>query len=256
MVLPALMLTTKTTIMTARKIYAFGIIGLLTTVLIVSCTKSFDEKTEQQTDFSNSTIVQVALATVGASRNYVYMDGKPLTGALMVSGTIFPSTGPGSSIPGGLHSFQIKDTLRTSTQVPLTFSENMQVGTTYTIFMYDTITAPKQITVPTNIVIPDDTTSRLRFANFIYNSFAIPAVDVYSYDRQANIFTNVPTTGVTDFISYPSRRTDTLYLREAGTMNQLFKVTISGGLTEKRSYTLLYRGSHRGTRTTTLFANY
>jgi hypothetical protein len=242
--------------MTARKIYAFGMIGLLTAVLIVSCTKSFDEKTVQQTDFSNSTVVQVALATVGASRNYVYLDGKQITGSLMTSGSIFPSTGYGSTIPGGLHSFQIKDTLRTSTQVPLTFSENMQVGSNYTIFVYDTITSPKQVTVPTSIVIPTDTTVRLRFANFIYNSFAIPGVDIYSYDRQANIFTNVLTTEVTNFIAYPSRRTDTLYFRETGTMNQLFKLTISGGLTERRSYTLLYRGSHRGTRTTTLFANY
>lgn len=242
--------------MRLRYIGTLGMIGLLALGLFISCTKSFDEKIDIQTDFSNNTLAQVVLATVGASRNYVYVDGQAVTGAAMASGAIFPATAPAFRVTPGVRSFAIRDTLRTSTQVPLVFSENMQVGKNYTIFMYDTITSPKQITVPTNLVIPDDTTSRLRFANFIYNSFAIPAVDVYSWSRGANLFTNVPVTGVTEFIPYPSRLlSDTLYFRETGTMNQLFKLTITGGLTQKRSYTLVYRGSHRGTRATSLFAN-
>ena len=246
------------------KIYAYGLIGLLSAGLIVSCTKSFDEKITPLTDFSDKTLAQVFVATVGASRNYVYVDGKAVTGAAMVSGSVFPSTGYAFSVTGGVRSFVIRDTLSTSTQVPLVFAENMQVGKLYTIFAYDTITTPKQVTVPANIVIPADSTARLRFANFVHNSFDVPGVDVFSKRRNANIFTNVRRTEVSGFIPYASasqnplytaNSNDTLFIRETGTMNAL--VTINGfNPTAKRSYTLVYRGSHRGTKTATIFANY
>lgn len=158
----------------------------------------------------------------------------------------------------------IRDTLATSTQVPLVFAENMQVGKLYTIFAYDTITTPKQVTVPANIVIPADSTARLRLANFVHNSFDVPGVDVFSKRRNANIFTNVRRTEVSEFIPYASasqnplytaNSNDTLFIRETGTMNAL--VTINGfNPTAKRSYTLVYRGSHRGTKTASIFANY
>lgn len=246
------------------KIYAYGMIGLLSAGLIVSCTKSFDEKITPLTDFSDKTLAQVFVATVGASRNYVYVDGKAVTGTAMVSGSVFPSTGYAFSVTGGVRSFMIRDTLATSTQVPLVFAENMQVGKLYTIFAYDTITTPKQVTVPANIVIPADSTARLRFANFVHNSFDVPGVDVFSKRRNANIFTNVRRTEVSEFIPYASasqnplytaNSNDTLFIRETGTMNAL--VTINGfNPTAKRSYTLVYRGSHRGTKTASIFANY
>jgi hypothetical protein len=113
--------------------------------------------------------------------------------------------------------------------------------------MYDTITSPKQKTVIDNIVTPQDTSMRIRFANFIYSPFAVPAVDVFSFNRNANLFTNVQVTDVTEFISYPSLlKVDTLYFRETGTLNQVAKFTILDGFPEKRNYTLVYRGSHRG----------
>lgn len=250
--------------MKLTKLYIGGLIGLMSAGLLLSCTKTFNEKTTQQTDFNNSTLAQVFLATVGASRNYVYIDGKNVTGAVLSSGSIFPSTGYAFNVNPGLRSFLIRDTLTTSTQVPLTFAENMQVGKQYTIFMYDTSTSPKQLTVATDIVIPSDTTARLRFANFIHNSFAVPGVDVFSKRRNQNIFTNVTKTQVTDFVPYTSASTnvsyipdtnDTLFIRETGTMNTL--VQINGfNPTQKRSYTLVYRGSHRGTKTATIFANH
>lgn len=246
------------------KIYAYGLIGLLSAGLIVSCTKSFDEKITPITNFSDKTLAQLHIATVGASRNYLYVDGNPVTGVLMSSGSVFPTTGYAFSITGGVRSFVIRDTLRTSTQVPLVFAENMQVGKLFTIFAYDTITSPKQITVATNIVIPSDSTARLRFANFVHNSFDVPGVDVFSKRRNANIFTNVRRTEVSEFIPYASasrnplytaNSNDTLFIRETGTMNAL--VTINGfNPTEKRSYTLVYRGSHRGTKAATIFSNY
>ena len=242
------MLTTKSTNMKSLKIYTYGITSLLTVVLFISCTKSFDEKTVQQKNFSGSTIAQVFIAMVGAAGNTVTVDAVPVTGNL------FPTTGYGFALVPGVRAFTIAGT---APQVPITFAETMQPGKHHTIFIYDTITSPKQKTVVDNIVIPTDTSSRLRFANFIYNPFAVPAVDVYSFNRAVNLFTNVPVTGVTEYSAYPSRLpVDTFYIRETGTMNQLLKITITGGLTAKRNYTYVYRGSHRGTRTTTLFANY
>jgi hypothetical protein len=225
--------------------------------LQLSCSKTVvDRISAVDDDFNNKSIVQVVIATVNAARNYVYVEGQPVTGAALSTGSIFPSSGYGFSVGGGLKSFLVRDTLRTSPQVPLTFAENMGAAKHYTIFMYDTITATKQKTVLDNIVVPTDTTARIRFANFIYNSSAVPAVDVYSFIRSANIFTNVPVTEVTDFISYPSRApVDTLYVMEAGTSNLLLKVS-TATLTPKRSYTFVYRGSHRGTKTSSLYASY
>jgi hypothetical protein len=246
--------------MKSIKIYLFGTISMVAIMLIVSCTKTFDEKTVQQTDFSNSTLAQVFIATVGASRNTVSVDNKTASG-LLTSGTLFPGA-HGISVEPGLRSFLIKDTLRTSTQLPLAFAENMQPGKHYTIFAYDTITSPKQITVVDNIEIPADTTARLRFANFIHNSFAVPGIDVYSVKLARNIFTNVIKTQVTDFIpyraaskttAYISGSNDTLHLRETGSTTNI--ISINGfNPTEKRSYTIVYRGSHRGVRIATLYA--
>lgn len=256
MVFSTLIQTTKKSIMKSVSLYLTGITSMAFVLLMYSCSKNKKETFAVQKDFTNTSQIQVFMAMVNTTRNYVFVDGNPITGALMSSGSIFPSTGYASSITGGIRSFLLLDTLPATTQIPLSFSENLQVGTNYTIFIYDTINAPKQKTVQTSIVIPSDTSSRIRFANFIYNPFAVPAVDVYSFNRQANIFTNIQVTDVTSFIPYPSELvTDTLYVRETATMNLLFKTTITGGLSRKRSYTYVYRGSHRGTKLATLFSN-
>jgi hypothetical protein len=237
---------------------------IATFFIMHSCTKQ-DARlvAQQQKDFSNSSLIQVYLATVNASRNYVYVDAAPITGATMSSGSVFPSgTGAiASSIPSGLKAFLIRDTSSAATQVPLAFAENMQVGKSYTIFVYDSINAPKQKTVPTDISIPSDTTARLRFANFVYSSVAVPAVDIFSKRRNVNLFTNVQVTEVTSYLTVPSAFNDTFYVRESGTLNQLAALN---GLnpTQKRSYTLVFRGRYQtaGTtgvaRTLSSFLNY
>ena len=229
------------------------------------CTKQpAKELAIRQSDFNNTSLVQVYLAIVNATRNYVYVDANPVTGTTLATGGVFPSSGYAANIPGGLRAFLIRDTSSavTATQVPLSFSENMQVGKNYTIFVYDTISSPKQKTVQTDIVIPSDSTARLRMSNFVYNPTAIPAVDVFSFIRNANIFTNVQVTDVTGFIPYATGAnvpgaltTDTLYIRETGTLNQIIKIPIT--LTRKRSYTVILRGSYRSaTKVASIFANY
>jgi len=239
--------------------FILGAAGLLMTGLaMVSCTKSFDSRLSATYGNASSSNVQLCIATVGASRNYLSVDNKPVNGAALISGSIFPTTGYGFSVPTGMRTFLLRDTLTATTQSQLSFAQNMEIGKSYTIFAYDTITTVKQKTVETPIVIPSDTSCRLRFANFIYNPNAISAVDVFSFNRNTNLFTNVNVTDVTGFIAYPSvLLADTLYVRPTGnTSTTLYKLTITGGLTQKRSYTLVYRGSDRGTRTSSLFANY
>jgi len=244
--------------MKSIKLFACGMIGLTSIglVSISSCTKTFDEKAVVQTDFSNTAKVQVFVATVNAARNYLYVDTKPVNGAPMITGSLFPAVGPGFAATAGVHALLVRDTLSAATQLPLSFAGNFQANKQYTIFLYDTINAPKQKTVITDIVIPADSSARIRFANFVYNPTAVPAIDVYSFNKGANIFTNVAVTDVTNFISYPSRLTtpDTLYIRETGSTTNIIKFAMN--LTFKRNYTLIYRGSHRGTRIATLFTNY
>ena len=238
----------KLTIMIKHfKIYLAGFAGLLSLgFLLSSCEKTFDEKTAQQQDFSNSTIAQVVVATMNAAGNHVTVDSRQVTGSALATGSVFPTTGYGFVVNPGMRAFLVTGS---GTQAQLSFAQNMQAGKHYTIFLYDTISAPKQKTVLDDIVVPADTTIRLRLANFIYSPNAIPNIDVYSWLKQANIFTNVAVTDVTPFITYPSFITDTLYFRETGTTNTFIKATYSGGFTAKRSYTLLLRGSYRaGTR--------
>lgn len=255
-------------------IIKFSAIALLGSGLILqSCQKTVDSRLTEQTNFNNSTRAQVYIATVNASRNYVYVDAQQVTGALLTSGGLFPASGAGFKVTPGLKAFLIRDTLGTSTQVPLSFAENMQFDKYYTVFAYDTITAPKQKTVQTDIVIPADTTARLRFANFVYTPNAITAFDIFSKKRNANIFTNVQISDVTGFIPYASAVTDTFYIRPTGSSTNLqnFNPTTSvwsdifATLTpvQKRSYTLVFRGSFRTAltnaaqlRTLSVFTNY
>ena len=242
---------------------AFNKIFLATTALfsfaLTSCEKTFDEKIELKTEQDNTATVQVFIATVNAARNYVYVDAKPVNGAALVSGNLFPANGIGISVSPGLRGMMVRDTSSTTTQTQLAFAQNMQAGMGYTVFVYDTITAVKQKTVETRLIVPSDTSCRIRFANFAYNGNAVtPAIDVVSTGKNEIVATSVPYTGVTEFVAHPTGLSgEGFQIREAGTSNVLASIT-SVSLVPKRSYTIVYRGSHRSSagRAATLFVNY
>ena len=123
---------------------------LAISVLYMSCTKETPHIATRVTDFSNSASVQVFSATVKAARNYVYIDGIPVSGIALAYGGIFPGTAYSFKASAGSRSITIKDTLPTTTQVPLTFTQTMEAGKSYTIFTYDTITSTKQVTILNN----------------------------------------------------------------------------------------------------------
>lgn len=235
----------------------FGAAAILS-ALTAGCEKVFEDDTPMDTDMSTMARIQFFNAAVGTSRNFMYVDGLPVNGASVAYGAFFPSA-PNTSfaVPAGFRQFLLRDTLSTTTQPPLSFAENFSAGNYYTIFSYDTVNAVKQKTVFTEIVVPEDTTARLRLANFIHSSNAVPNIDVFSYRRNANVWSNIPVKEVTNFIPYESRVADTLYVREAGTMIQLVKFTLPAP-TPKRSYTVIFRGSYRvpASRTMSSFINY
>lgn len=225
------------------------------TLMLQSCQKSFDKKLAADYYTGTGSTIQVFVGTVGASRNYVYVDGQPVNGSALSTGNLFPGTGFGYSVKSGLRNMMVRDTLSTTTQATLVFAQNFDIGNNYMIFTFDTITAPKQKTVRTPITIPTDTTCRVRFANFAYNGVAeTPAIDIVSLGKNEIVATNVRYTDVTDFIVHPSRiGTEAFQIRLAGTTTVLATSTIST-LLPQRMYTVVYRGSHRATSGTSIRA--
>jgi len=224
---------------------------IATAFLASSCVKETGKEVAMEmTDYSSKSFIQVYNGTVGAARNQYHVDGARVTGGPQAYGGTFPATPSLFAVTSGFRAFLVYDTLVTTTQPPMSFAENLQMGANYTIFMYDTLNSPKQKIVQNNIIIPSDTTSRIRFANFIFSKTAVPNVDLFSVKRNANVFTNVNITEVTNYIPHPSSRNtaqnDTLYVRETGTMVTL--ATLTGfAPVQKRSYTLVFRGRYQST---------
>lgn len=220
------------------------IAGLSCLIIGIACKKELIEKNNffQFTDTSKVSFVKVFIATVNASNNYVYADNLPLTGSRLSLGSIFPVNLGYAAISPGSRSISIKDTLSSSTQVPVTFNQNFETGKYYSIFIYDTITNVKYKVVPDNFIIPADTSAQLRFANMIYSKSLVPNVDVFSKKLNMNIFTNITIGTVTNFISFPSKKADSLFIQETGTTNRLAGMGFTPGA--QRSYTLVFNGSY------------
>ena len=232
-------------------------LGILSVVLLFQSCNKETPRVAFTRGVNFTSTVQVFSATVKAARNYVYVDGVPVSGAALAFGGVFPGTAYSFNVGASLHTFLIRDTLPTTTQLPLTFTQTLEVGKDYTIFTYDTITSVKQLTVLNNIVLPNDTTCMLRFANFVYNTSPVPNVDVYSYRRGAlPVFTNIPTNSVTNYVPYASGISDTLYVYATGTVSPLIVKQFVTSLTPGRSYTSAYNGSFKGTKAVTTFVNY
>jgi hypothetical protein len=240
------------------KTFLLSLVVLAVSFLNLTCTRDTPQIAVLDTNFGNSATVQVFCATLKAARNYIYVDNVPVSGIVLGYQGVFPGTAYAFKVTAGSHSFMIKDTAAATTQTPITFSQSVDAGKSYTIFTYDTITSVKQSTVLNKIVIPKDTTCMLRFANFIYSTSPVANVDVYSYRRGAAtpVFSNVATAQVTDFIPYASGLTDTLYVYATGTTSPLLVKSFITSLTPTRSYTATYNGIYTGTKTVTTFATY
>lgn len=248
------------------------LIPVLFSLQFISCTREIPQVADLEKEINKSATLQVFNATVKSVRNYIYIDGVPVTGATLGFGSIFPAAAFGIKITPGPRAILIKDTTANTIQVPITFTQNFDAGKSYTTFTYDTLTSIKQITIVNNITIPTDTTSRLRFANFIYNTTALSNVDVYSFRKipgiplivnsspvlssSTPVFTNIATNSITEFIPYASGLSDTLYVVATGTTTPIITKQLLTSLVPSRSYTSVYNGSFKGTKGVSTFATY
>jgi hypothetical protein len=221
------------------------LIGLIT---LAACEKKYEYKATYNTDLSANTNIKVFLSTLNATRNFVYMGATPLTGTTLSYAGVFPAGSAYSSLPSGNINLVIKDTLSTTTQLPLNFSANFEAGKFYSIFTYDTLTATKYKIVTDDIVVPADTSIRFRFANLFYSGTPVAGVDIFSWRANATIATNVITNDVTSFANHPFR-SDTLYVRATGTTSPDLVKLFYSGFTPKRSYTAILRGRYQNSGT-------
>jgi hypothetical protein len=236
-------------------------IALASMIMLAACEKEYKSILTEETNLSNTAFVKFHNAIINSNRTYIYSDMVPLNGATIAYGGLFPSLSPSyTALAAGTRAIAIRDTLAPSTQYPISFNAPMTAGTFYTIFAYDSLNAPQYKVIQDNIQVFNDTAARVRFANFPYSTTAMPNVDIFSQKQQANIFTNISTAAVTDFISFRANISDTLYVRPTGTTNNLTQLN---GLvaTAKRNYTVIFRGSYRSTtgtaaRTLTSFLSY
>lgn len=222
-------------------------IAIASIIVLASCEKEYTSILTEETNLGNTAFVKFHNAIINSNRTYVYSDLVPLNGAIIAYGGVFPSLSPSySALNPGTRAIAIRDTLAPSTQYPISFNAALTGGNYYTIFAYDSLNAPKYKVTQDNIQVFNDTSARIRFANFPFSTTAIPNVDIFSQKQQANVFTNISTATVTDFIPYRAGISDTLYVRPTGTTTNLTQLN---GLvpTATRNYTVIFRGSYRTT---------
>lgn len=227
----------------ASLVLAFG--------LLLSCTKEFKENTPMLDELSDSATIKIFNASVSSARTQLIINDILTLRTVFTYNSTWPTSAAntGFVVSPGQKSLVIKDSSATSTQPVQNIALTAEAGKSYSIFLYDTVTAMKNKLVVNDIVIPSDTTSRLRFANFSFRrATPAPAIDVYSFNRKQLIFTNVALNDVTGYISYPSLTSDTLAILPAGATDTLVKLN-GYSTTPKRSYTLVFRGVYTVTGT-------
>ena len=212
---------------------------------LFSCEKTFTPIVSEDTALGDRAQVKYANFVVNSNRNYVFIDNRVISGTASAFTNIYPSGASSNMlIAPGSRTFVIRDTLRTSTQVQISLPSTLEAGAFYTMFTYDSLNNAKAKIFRDWFLPTTDTTANVRFANFGYNPTGVPNVDVYSARRQANIFSNVTFTNMTDFVPFRAASLDTLYIRQAGTTTNL--VTLNGfNPLARRNYTIALRGSMR-----------
>lgn len=223
-----------------------GFCVLVVLVVLVACKKDIKDTTIFQ-NTGDQAIVKIHNTALATQRNFIYVDDAVVNATGLAFNGTFPTgvNNYGFTVKAGSRNFLIKDTTSTTTQPPLTFSETLDAGKVYTMFLYDTLTEVKKLTVPTEIVIPTDTTARVRLANFAYMKNGTPtAIDIFSVKRNANVFTNIAYATVTPFIAYASSLSDTLVVRQTGSTSVNLDTLRGFNPTLKRSYTLVFAGRY------------
>lgn len=214
--------------------------------ILGSCDRDIKDFTPFDTNINSSAQLKVYNATSSTVRNSVYIDGKSINFAVVGTNTSFPAnaSNPSVLIQPGSHTVTIKDTLPTATQPVITFTQNFEAGKYYSIYAYDTVSAPKYKVVEGPVPNMADTTVKVRLAHFSFlKNATAPAIDVFSKNKNANIFTNVGFGQVTNYMNITSGLSDSLIVREAGSTS-INLDTLVFSPSPRRTYTLLFNGRY------------
>lgn len=238
--------------MTMKKISIKLLFAGLVMAGLFSCEKEFTPTTTENNELSGKANIKYINYTVNSNRNYLFIDDKLVSGTASSYTNVYPSGSVSYiTVPSTSSKFTVRDTLPTTTQLPVTVTGTLEPGAYYSLFTYDSLNATKAKLVKDVIVVPTDTTARVRFANFAYSTAAMPNIDIYSTRLGTNVATNLAVADVTGFIPFPSASLDTLYVRETGKTANLVALNGFSAIT-KRSYTVVFRGSWRLAAGTTL----
>jgi hypothetical protein len=193
----------------------------------------------------------------GSDSFNVYMNGTKLNAPFL---TYTPSTSSTNAFPTATNLYAavapgqqsirltVNGVLTPDSLTVVTVNKTMEAGSYYSFIVTDEATntnESRQMWLKDNFALTDTNNFTLRFVNTVLNDPA--PVDVYSFQKAANIFTGVSVGSATPFISLPyTILTDTLYVMSAGTKTEVARINIINGSTtafnRNRAVTLLYKG--------------
>ena len=256
-----------------KKYISITLIFLSSVVLLWSCKKDLAHVNSVY-DTSGLAFIKVVDASpnframlLGADSFNVYVNGLKVNGAQLTYNSVFPTiTNLYAGVPAGPQSIRItvngKQTPDSTTL--LTLTKTLVAGSYYTFIITDEVMGTneaRQMWLKDNFALTDTNNFTLRFVDAVLNDPA--PVDVYSFRKAANLFTNVTPGTASAFVTSPyTTLSDTLYVRTAGTTTEIARINLIYGSTTApnrgRAYTVLYKGQFGNAtklRSLSFFAN-
>lgn len=231
------------------------IVSVAAAGVLAGCEKELQEDTPTQL-LDNSSNSQIRV--VHLSPNFATISGQPEAFNFIISGAkvnsaavaynaMFPFQTTGYlGVTSGLHWFKIsRPGVNTTDSVTIhTFQKVLEPGQKYSYLVTDSFkssTERRQMLLEDNFNPPVPGNYGVRFVHAVLNDTAGKTVDVYSFRRKSNIFTNIKIGDATGFVEYGPAGIDTLSVRRSGTSNEL---TRFNGIpfSSTRVYTVVYRG--------------
>lgn len=227
-------------------------------MLLAACKKQSDVKADFVTTEDNA-FVRLIHASPSLREVFnapdsinIFINNAKVNGPLITYAGLFPAAGTNYgyfAVPTGLINIKLTVAGIVNTDsIPLTlFTRVFTKGQFYSIILTDNI---KDANDSSKIILKDVYTKpnpgnySIRFVHAVLNDTVGKNIDVYSTRRNANIYNNIKTGQIVDFQTYPynSQLNDTLYVRRAGTLQNL--ATVNGAsFGNQRAYTLIYRGN-------------
>ena len=241
-----------------KKILSYSILLAAGLMLIAACKKQADIKADFVTTGDNAFVrlihVSPSLRQVFNAPDSIniFINNAKVNGPLITYAGLFPASGTNYgyfAVPTGL--VHIKLTVAgivNTDSIPLTsFSKVFTKGQFYSIIVTDNIKAANdssKMILQDIYTKPNPGNYSIRFVHAVLNDTADKNIDVYSARRNANIYNNIKPGEIVNFRTYPynSQLNDTLYVRRAGTLQNL--ATVNGAsFGNQRAYTLIYRGN-------------